>query len=130
MALTQGEQDEIKVLFRFPLELGSNGSGFNTRSGSAFMTFSKELRRTLNHQDKAKICEAVNGKDVKFRTKNIVFKLAENDSSILMNEIVFSHLIEKRIFDSKFRFDLMKSQRMYRLYTEYVIEKLNKAFNP
>jgi hypothetical protein len=72
----------------------------------------------------------MNGEKINLKTKNIKFDFNGNNFFTMNNKIIFAILTVAN-FESayNFGFDFIKAQRINRIYREYIIDKMNEAFN-
>jgi len=127
MALTKEEEDEIKILFGFPLILSPDKRKIVTRNrNNTFFIF--DGAATRNDQFKEAMLIAMNHNNMNLGFKNITFE-CKNVNYFYMNGKTVGYVLTIANFETLFGFDFIKAQRINRIYREYILEKMTKTFN-
>jgi hypothetical protein len=127
MALTKEEEDELKVLFSFPLIMNKSSRWIGVRNKNyAFLAFVGKASNNDKFQEI--VFEIISDKKIKTNLKNINFGFKDNNYFTMNGEAVFAIQTVSNI-ENFFKFDFIKAQRINRIYREYILDRMTKAFN-
>lgn len=127
MAITKEEEDELKVLFSFPLVFNKKAGLIGIRNKAIYFLVFVD-KASNNHKFQEISFEVISDKKINVRLKNIKFSFKDNNYLSMNGENIFSiHTVST--IESSFNFDFIKAQRINRIYREYLIDRMTKAFN-
>lgn len=127
MALTKEEEDELKVLFSFPLVFNKKARSIGIRNKAIyFLVFVGKASNNDKFQEI--VFDIMSDKKVDINLKNINFGFRNNNHFTINNDVVFAIQTVSSI-ENTFNFDFIKAKRINRIYREYLIDRMTKAFN-